>query len=124
MYDYEGLCAGLLRRSAQGYVCRTVEVYYFGGTKFSEFGLRFGGTFPNFNSHPQLGPPLHSGRGLAVYMIELGCLIPSHPQPGPPRPRASLTIHNTTQKHNSLVSSARPFGPPYVCSDASEALYT
>ena len=27
--------------------------HYFGGTKFLEFGLRFGGTFPSLNSHPR-----------------------------------------------------------------------
>ena len=59
--------------------------HYFGETKFSEFG----GTFPNFNLHPQLGPRgpggPSSGPGLAVFIIvlELGCSLRLHPQFGP-----------------------------------------
>ena len=47
--------------------------HYFGETKFSEFG----GTFPNFNSYPQLGPPgfavnpTYSGYPKWVYYSEL-----------------------------------------------------
>ncbi len=47
-------------------------------TEFRSSVFKIRGTFPSFNSHPQIGPP-----GLAVCVIEYGCSLCSHPQLGP-----------------------------------------
>ena len=68
--------------------------------------IRFGGTFPNFKSHPQLGPLL----GLACIYYRTGMLASL---------RASPYVHCTRTYDRIRIlalhaSSARPFGPRHI----------